>query len=384
MTIAAATLELALEAAPWLLFGLVAAGLIKAFLPARWIAGHLGGADLSAVGKAAVIGAPLPLCSCGVVPAALALRRAGASKASTSSFLVATPETGVETVALSWVLLGPVFAVMRTIAALVAAMSAGWIVGRVEQEPLRSAKRVTADLDAAAHDHAHHDHDHHAHLAHHARAHLDHGPHDHAHMHGAPHQHAPRPAWTRAAEGLAYALGDLWDDIALWIAGGLVLAGAIVTLVPPEALAAWGSGPLAMLLVMLVSVPMYVCASAATPLAHAMLHAGVSPGTVLVFLIAGPATNAASLLLIRRELGGRAMWALVTGVCGAAFAMGLAADALWSVMGWEILGGHAHDHTHDPLMRNLLAWPSLVILMLLAVRPLRRALFGAAARLAPV
>ena len=118
-------LELTLDAAPWLLLGLVIGGLIKRLMPARLLERHLKGEGFLPVVKAALIGAPLPLCSCGVIPAALGLRRAGASKSSTVSFLVSTPETGVDSISVTYAMLGPVMAIVRPVAAVISAITAG-------------------------------------------------------------------------------------------------------------------------------------------------------------------------------------------------------------------------------------------------------------------
>ena len=140
------TLTLALLSAPWLFIGLLAAGLIRAWLPMELVGRSMGGAGFGAVLRAALIGAPLPLCSCGTLPAAFSLRRSGASKASTTSFLIATPETGVDSVALSWVLLGPFMALLRPVAAIISAIGAGLLVGRAEGEavPRTPELQVTA------------------------------------------------------------------------------------------------------------------------------------------------------------------------------------------------------------------------------------------------
>ena len=127
--------ELFLESAPWLLLGLILAGLLKVFVPMAWMQKQLGGHGVKSVVKAALIGAPLPLCSCGVIPAAVGLRRSGASKAATTSFLVSTPETGVDSITVSYVLLGPFMAIIRPIAAITSAIVAGLLVGKDEAEP---------------------------------------------------------------------------------------------------------------------------------------------------------------------------------------------------------------------------------------------------------
>lgn len=350
--LAANTVELALLSAPWLLLGLVVAGLIKAFMPVELVGRSLGGAGLGAVTRAALIGAPLPLCSCGTLPAAFALRRSGASKASTTSFLIATPETGVDSVALSWVLLGPLLALFRPVAAVASAIAAGLLVGRTENGapvaiPVASVPAInTSEASCSS-----------------GRCCIP-----------SPAPDPPASVWGRFAGGMRYAFSDLLDDLAVWLAVGIVAAGAVVTWVPPDVLAEWGSGLPAMLLIMLVSVPMYVCATASTPLAHAMLYAGVSPGTVLVFMLAGPASNLAGLILVYRELGRRALLAYLFGVAGVSVLLGLGLDLAIGMFGLDPLVGQGGDGTdaETPFTLSVL---SLLLLVLLAVKPFRRFLF---------
>src|SRR5918994_2932228 len=142
------TAQLALTTAPWLVLGLVCAGCIKAWLPTRAVGRQLGGSGVGPVTTAALIGAPLPLCSCGVLPAAFGLRRAGASKASTVSFLVATPETGADSIALSYVLLGPFLTIVRPVAAILSGVFAGLLVGRATGETA-----TVGAVDVLAHNH---------------------------------------------------------------------------------------------------------------------------------------------------------------------------------------------------------------------------------------
>lgn len=341
------SLDLALDSAPWLLFGLVAAGLMRAWLPMRIVGKALGGSGPGAVIKAAVIGAPLPLCSCGVLPAAVSLSRAGASRASTTSFLISTPETGVDSVALSWVMLGPIMALLRPFAAILSAISAGLLVGATDRgEPQRavdtnsklegccSAKCCSQDEVAAS-------------------------------------REASDGVWRRTLEGLRYAFTDLIDDLALWLFVGIIAAGCVVTVAPPNTLQEWGSGLGAMLLILAVSVPMYVCATASTPLAHAMLFAGVSPGTVLVFLLAGPASNIATLALVRRELGGRALGAYILGICGVAISLGLLLDWVVAIYGVDVLAGSSLRGDLSNESSVVFAGICLLILAFFSIRPLR-------------
>ncbi|MCW8907310.1 MAG: SO_0444 family Cu/Zn efflux transporter [Sedimenticola sp.] len=344
------SLALALDSAPWLLFGLLAAGLIRAWLPVRLVGDSLGRSGFLPVLRAALVGAPLPLCSCSTLPAAISLRRAGASRASTTSFLIATPETGVDSVALTWVLLGPLMAVVRPVSAVVSAVVAGLLVGRTEHgvapegalEPVVGSS--CGDCCPATREPAV--------------------------------QESPVGPVRRTLDGLRYAFTDLLDDLALWLLLGLLAAGLVMTLAPPGLLSEWGSGLPAMLLIMLISVPMYVCATASTPLAHAMLFAGVSPGTVLVFLLAGPASNLASLLLVRRELGGRALAAYLFGVGGVSILLGLLLDGLLGAMGIDLLAGLAQVGETGAELPVTFSMFCLLILMVMGVRPLRRYLVG--------
>jgi uncharacterized protein len=337
------TLALFLDAAPWLLFGLLAAGLIKAWVPQEAMSRWLGGRGPWPVTKAALLGAPLPLCSCGVLPAALGLRRAGASKGATVSFLIATPETGVDSIAVSYALLGPFMAVVRPIAAVLNAIFAGLLAALVPEAPAAvPAPRAAASCgcaDACA----------------------------------AP---APRPAaqpgaLPRAVAGMRYAMTDVLDDIAPWLAFGLLLAGVVATAVPPMALAAWGSGLPAMLVMLLVGVPMYICATASTPFAAALLLAGVSPGTVLVFLLAGPATNVATLGIVRRELGNGVFLTYLAGIALGSIGLGLATDVAVERLGIDIVAQLAEVGEFVP---TWLAAASALVLTVFAVRPVRRLL----------
>lgn len=352
------TLMLALAAAPWLVLGLLVAGLVRAWLPSSRLSRQLGDGDVRSVGAAALVGAPLPLCSCGVLPAAFGLRRAGASRPATVSFLIATPETGVDSIAISYVLLGPIFAVVRPLVALATALTTGLAVARLTPEA-RSAPAVGPAPDLFAEEAG-----------------------EGECCAAAAATAAPTPGFVgRTLGGLRYAFGQLLDDLAGWLAVGIVVAGLVVTLVPPNLLAAWGQGPLAMLAVLAVSVPMYVCATASTPLALALLHAGVSPGTALVFLLAGPATNFAGMALIRRELGTRCMLVYLSGIAIVSLVAGLALDAAWPALGGDATVPLARGGI-DEATPLWLALPALIVLLGFAVRPVRRLLLGGLQRLA--
>ncbi|MGB3385829.1 MAG: SO_0444 family Cu/Zn efflux transporter [Marinomonas sp.] len=314
--------ELFLESAPWLLLGFILAGLLKVFVPMSWMNKQLGGHGLKSVVKAAVFGAPLPLCSCGVIPAAVGLRRAGASKASTTSFLVSTPETGVDSITVSYVLLGPFMAIIRPIAAVFSAILAGLLVGRDDDDGVPNTKSATqvnakeassccatstpaepsccgttSTAEASC-----------------------------CSTNDAPVKSASITAKIRSS--LHYAATELLDDTALWLLVGLGFAALVQTYIPSDFLASWGNGLLAMLVMVLISIPMYICATASTPIAAGLLLAGVAPGPVLVFMMAGPATNIATLGVVAKELGKKALVGYLTGVLGGALLFGFLVDFL--------------------------------------------------------
>ena len=338
------TVRLALEAAPWLLLGLALAGLIRAWLPEDLARRWLGGSGPWPITKAALVGAPIPVCSCGVVPTALSLRRSGASKGSTVSFLIATPETGVDSVAVTYALMGPFMAIVRPISSVLTAIGVGLAVGAVERREGDAPQAGTVATSGCC---------------------------------------KKRETVTlerrSVLSGLHYAFADLYDNIVLWMAVGLVMAGAVVTFVPPTLLAEAGSGLPAKLAMFLVGIPMYICATASTPLAASLLLAGVSPGTVLVFLLAGPATNLGTIGIVRREFGNPTAGAYLAGLAFFSIAAGVGVDALVTAVGIDVatqLGGHHH------VVPTWLEYASLSVLIVAALPRLREPVFASLRRAA--
>ena len=335
---AGSALDMALTAAPWLLVGLIIAGVVQAAIPEASLRRWLGGAGVGSVARAAVVGAPLPLCSCGAIPTALTLYRGGASRGASTAFLVGTPGIGVDSVVLTWALLGPFMAVMRPLGAVATAVATGLSVGLVPER-----LRAPAAADEVCGD-------------------------------GCCEGGGPVSGGSRLVSGLRYAMTNLLDDIGLWLVVGLVLAGVIVTLVPPDTLAVWGSGLLAMAVLAVIGIPMYICATAATPIAAGLLLAGVSPGTVLVFLLAGPITSMATLAVLRREMGGRVVAVYLATILVCAIAAGLLTDAAATAAG---LDPAAQLDAGAELVPDALKWAALAILVAFGIRPLRRRFLGA-------
>ena len=390
-------LELSLEAAPWLVLGLVIGGLIKALIPTELLHKHLSGNGFPSIVKAALFGAPLPLCSCGVIPAALGLRRAGASKPATISFLVSTPETGIDSVSISYALLGPFMAIVRPIAAITSAITAGLLVGKSEDniqkaelasstaaetsccasksvetvpEPVvetsccssEPAKPVAETSCCASEKNET--------IKESADSCCDSENQTTGQIQMESH---PKSFLFKAWDGIVYSFVDLFDKVLFWLCIGLVFAAAVKTFVPVSFLAEWGSGLPAMLVMLVIGIPMYVCATASTPIAAGLLLAGVSPGTAMVFLMAGPATNISTIGVIGKELGRRSLIAYLSGVGIVALITGFIVDYLVGKFSIDVQGQIAHNHGMVP---PVIAWAALLLLIAVVIKLKSGKLFG--------
>lgn len=317
--------DVLLAMAPYLLLGFLIAGVLNQVLRLDSLVGALRSNSFGSVLRAAVLGAPLPLCSCSVVPVAIELRRKGASRGATGSFLISTPETGVDSVSVSWSLLDPLLTIARPIAAVVSAIAAGLAAQWWGADP----KPNSLEPAAPAHSCCKHDHK---------------QPEDGVQA-TAPVQpvHGSQPFPVRI---LRYAFVDMLDDLAPSLVLGLVLSAAVTLLVPESLFAATGGGLGAMLLMLLVGIPVYICAAASTPLAAAMILKGLSPGAALVFLLAGPATNIGSLTLLARELGWRTIGVMLLALSASAILLGLLVDQCYRWLGIEARASVA-EHSHS-------------------------------------
>ena len=331
-------LSISLAAAPWLLLGLFTAGLIKALVPENTLQRWMGGRGPGVVFRAAFMGAPLPLCSCGAIPTALALYRGGAGRGPTTAFLISTPGVGVDSLAITYALLGPVMTLARALGAVATGIFTGLLV---------SLTRTSCSFESAP-----------AGAGEHGCACSPAGNGCAADSS----RNLREPLAVRIKAGMLYAFHDLFQDIIAWILLGLVIAGMLITFVPPQALAVYGSGVWAMLFMAVVGIPMYICAAAATPISVGMIVAGVSPGTVLVFLLAVPITSLSTLGVLRREMGSRVLAFYVAGIVLSTVLLGLGMDQLVALAGIDVAAqsGAAMD-----LLPAWLEWTGLVVLVLL-------------------
>jgi len=333
------------QMAPYLLLGFLVAGLLSVGISPAWVERRLGRRGVGPVITASLVGVPLPLCSCGVIPVSASIRRHGASRGATSAFLLSTPQTGVDSIAVTYALLGLPFAVFRPLVALVTGIAGGFLVELFDRrgEPEKAEPEDGGARSGPCADGCH-------------DAGIAPGPDACPGCSNDAPTHEPPTTCTQAgceggrrghviARALRYGFVTLPRDIGPALLVGIVVAGAIGALVPEAQLRAYvGGGVLSILLAMAAGVPIYVCATASVPIAAGLIHLGASPGAALAFLIAGPATNAATLTTAWRVLGRRATVVYLATVAVSAVVSGLFLDWLIPAVGAAApqLGGAQH------------------------------------------
>lgn len=317
-----------LMSSPYILLGLVVSGIIRSFLNPEIIVKYLGTNSIKSVLYAALFGVPLPLCSCGVVPTAIALRKQGASRGAVLAFLISTPESGIDSIAMTYALIDPLMMVARPTAALLSGIIAGTLDifwGTRDTSPVDVAPSCEKCRDT---------------------------PMEH---------HLPRSLSKRLKEGFHFSFITLLNDISGWFLLGVLLAGIIGVFVPQSLIEHYlGGGLSTMLIVLAIGIPLYICASGSTPIAAALMLKGMSPGAALVLLLAGPATNAASLIVLSRFLGTRSTIIYVGTIAVMSLSCGLLLDAIYT--GFHITPMITHHHMeHD--MGGWWYLPSAIILL---------------------
>lgn len=300
------------EMAPYLLLGFLIAGVLHAFVPRAMYRRYLAANSVRSVLCAIALGVPLPLCSCGVIPTAVGMRREGASKGATTAFLIATPQTGVDSILATYAVFGLPFALLRPIVAMVTGFLGGVATHLVapdeapetDDETVANANATKAETSSAAADPS-------------AEA-----------AETTPAAALSPSLWQRCISAFRYGFVDMLMDIGHWLVLGLLLAGLITIFVPEDFFLAYSHNSLVgMLIVLLIACPMYVCATGSIPIAAALMLKGLSPGAALVFLMAGPATNMASIMVLGKTLGRRSLAVYMASIIFGAIAFGLLVDA---------------------------------------------------------
>ena len=312
-----------LEMSPYLLFGFFMAGLLSVLISKQLVEKHLGGRGLWPVIKASLFGVPLPLCSCSVIPVTMSLHKHGASKAAAVSFLLSTPQTGAENIFIVYGLLGPLFAVFSPIAAFVTGIVGGIMVNFLDRSSVVVESNRPSCDDECCH---------------------------------------PIARKNRFGMALRYGFVVLPRDIAKPLLVGVAIAAFISALVPDDFFAEkLPGGLLSMLIIMFLSIPVYVCATASVPIAAAMIMKGLDPGAAFVFLLIGPTTNAAGIATIWKILGQKTAVIYLLAVAGCALAGGLLLNLL--------SGGHLPMEMmhHGWMMPRNIEYVSAVVLFIVLI-----------------
>lgn len=304
------------EMSPYLLLGLFFAGLLKVFLPDTFITKYLRKNNARSAINATLLGVPLPLCSCGVLPTGISLYKNGASKGATNAFITATPQTGVDSILVTYAMLGLPMAIIRPVVALISGVLSGIVTNKITQkEELKKTVQPTKKIKCAE---------------------------------------PKQSILQRWVAVFRYAFLTFLADIARWLVIGTLLAALISVLLPDDFFANYISkGIVGILLILVASMPLYICATASVPIASVLLSKGISPGAILVFLMAGPATNAASFTLIGKTLGKRSLLAYLATIIGAAIAFGLLID-IFLPLEWFQIEDFTQTHIHNE--GSLLFW----------------------------
>lgn len=319
----------------WLLAGFFIAGVLHVFMPRRMIERHLKKPGFFSVLKSSAFGIPLPLCSCSVIPVGVSLRKHGASRGATASFFISTPEIGVDSFLLSYALLGPFFAVMRVITAFFAALSAGWLIDSFPAPESATGQTAADTSDDCCHTASDRPEE----------------------------EHSSKSKLYRV---LHFGYVEILDDLSTVLCVGFLLAGLAAVLLPADSFAALGLGPVSsMFLMLFVSLPVYVCATSLTPLAAALIAKGLGLGAALVFLLAGPATNITTMLVVRRELGTRALVFYLLSIITTALLAGFYVNSVVvadGIIASKIFEDIAHVH-QDPISLCLGLFFTLLLLL---------------------
>ena len=313
--------SLCVETAPYLLLGMFFSGLIYIFIDSKFILKHIGSKSLSSILKSTLMGIPIPLCSCGVIPVASTIRNSGASKGSTVSFLVSTPQTGIDSIFMTYGMMGPVFAIFRPFAAFISGIISGIVVNRFDDE-------------------------------------------SHNHVSENYSKQEEVNLIERLKIGFNYGFVVLPSDILVPLLQGLSIAALISIVIPPDFIATYFSDSkyLVFILMLFISLPIYVCATASVPIAVALMAKGVSAGALFVFLMAGPATNASSIAVVKKILGKKVMFLYLFLVATISIFFGIVFDLFLKA---ELpISFHHHSHDHGQNYFSTILAISFILLMI--------------------
>jgi uncharacterized membrane protein YraQ (UPF0718 family)/copper chaperone CopZ len=315
--------DLTLEMSPYLLLGFLIAGVLYVYFPKEKVSKYLGRNNFKSTLNAALIGVPLPLCSCGVIPTGISFYKNGASKGSSVSFLISTPQTGVDSVLATYSLLGLPMAIIRPIIALITGVIGGLVTNIAEKheepQPTNEKPPVVSET---------------------------------------------RSKRGRLRKMMHYAFVEFLQDISKWLIIGLLIAAVMAVLIPDDFFTNYLENEyLSMLLVLVASIPLYVCATGSVPIAAVLLMKGLSPGAAIVFLMAGPATNAATITVIGKVLGRKTLISYLISIIGGALIFGILVNEFLPREWFTTFNDHVHGGHGSHFLPHWLKVVSSVLLI---------------------
>ncbi len=327
---------------PYLMLGFLFAGILKVVFPQKFIDKYLGQKNGKSVLYAALLGIPLPLCSCGVIPTGISFYKSGASKGSSVSFLISTPQTGVDSILVTYSLLGLPFAIIRPFIALITGLLGGLLTNHIDTDEKEIPTQASDSCCSSEKE-------------------------SNCGCEGDCNTESKKkksPIYTM----FKYAFVDFLQDISKWLIIGLLLAAVISVLIPDDFFSSYiGNDFIGMLVILVASIPLYICATSSVPVAAILMMKGISPGAALVFLMAGPATNAATITVLNKVLGKKTMWSYLISIIAGALIFGLLIDNVFPREWFTI--GPLHDHmgAHEGhwMLPKWLQWGSSISLVLL-------------------
>ena len=317
------------EMSPYLMLGFLFAGILHVFFPKKKVNKYMGGNNIRSVVNAAMIGIPLPLCSCGVIPAGISFYKHGASRGSTVSFLISTPQTGIDSIMVTYSLLGLPFALIRPVVALVTGFFGGFLTNSTKTKNETVSSTGTLSGNASG----------------------ENG------FEG-----------RKLREVFRYAFIEFLQDISKYLVIGLILAAVISILIPDDFFTKFlGNDFVGMLVLLVAAIPVYLCATASVPVAAVLMMKGLSPGAALVLLMAGPATNVATMTLIKNVLGLRSLLSYLFTIIAGALAFGTLINHVFPASWFTIpdLVSHNLDHEHGILPNWLKIGSSIALVLLI-------------------
>jgi uncharacterized membrane protein YraQ (UPF0718 family)/copper chaperone CopZ len=316
------------EMAPYLMLGFIFAGLLHLLFPKKRVRKYMGQNNFRSIFNAALLGVPLPLCSCGVIPTGISFYKHGASKASTVSFLISTPQTGVDSIFVTYSMLGLPLAIIRPVVAFITGLIGGLVTKKIDPE---KGEDFIESNEAG--------------------------------------DELPEGFFPKIKEMFRYSFVDFLQDISNWLIIGLLIAALISVIVPDDFFAdKIPNDFLGMIVILLISIPVYICATASVPVAAVLMLKGLSPGAALVLLMAGPATNAATITMIGKVLGKKSLIGYLGAIITGALLSGLIIDYFLPAEWFKVSEHFGHmGHNHEAMLPDWLKISAAVLLTLLII-----------------